>query len=187
MRSRCLALLSVASAMLSTALWAQTIRVDLGQAWSLDSDGLHGAGRSIACDLLDRFMPDGRDILSFVSQRLLVRGAVPGGAIMQEESRSEGIEAIWQFMWPVTYRWHPWVGGGVGYLKEQSVNRYLIERAGYVVLPLPDEPRSGPVVVAAIDVARRYGTRLEFGVDVRGERQTVAGRWVWTLSLSVGY
>lgn len=166
---------------------AQTVGLELGLVQARTGGGGTGSGRRIAFDLLDRFAPYGRDLLSFVSQRLFSRGMHADGTLQEEEIDSETIEAVWQFMWPATYRWHPWFGGGVGYREGRRVNRYQIERSGYLVERLPDESQSGPVIVAVIDVAQRYGPRLSFGVDVRCERLIAPGRWLWALSLTLGY
>ncbi len=187
MDCRYLQIVSMAMLIFGAAAQAQTVGLELGLVETGPVGGAKASGDRIAFDLLDRFAPYGRDILSFASQRLISRGTNNGGAILQEQIYGDAIEAVWQWMWPATYRWHPWLGGGVGYQKERYVNRYRIERSGYLVEHLPDASQSGPVIVAVIDVAQRYGPRLTFGIDVRCEREIAPGRWLWALSLTLGY
>lgn len=110
MGCRCLQIVFTAVLIFGATVQAQTVGLELGLVQARAVGGAKGSGRRIAFDLLDRFAPYGRDLLSFVSQRLLSRGTHADGVLQEEEIDSKAIEAVWQFMWPATYRWHPWFG-----------------------------------------------------------------------------
>lgn len=65
-----------------------------------------------------------------------------------------GLDAVWARSWPVSYRFHPWLGAGILYAHERIGPQYQTDPQGYLMQELPDRQQDVWAGILQIERAR---------------------------------
>lgn len=175
--------------LLGCSLWASAagaapafVAVGAAAGWGAAA----GRGLRLTLGLLHRNGPSHRWALRGFLERSRAT-QVQGQDREQAEEREAGFGWSWEHRWPLGYRWHPWLGGEIGYVSNLGINRYRISRQGYLVTPLPDASGSGLLLGLLLDNEWRLAPGLVSGISVEYQREMAAYGHQLIISLTGRY
>ncbi len=109
----------------------------------------------------------GRDTrLRFEAGRTSVTLAAGTRDIGQQIVRT-GASLSYQERWRLSYRWKPWLGIGLGYVRENDTLRHTVDSGGFLATVYPDRAQSALDAVLTADSAWRWIHGWRIGIDLR--------------------